>query len=623
LALLGAGVVITANFQSPAVALSPVNGVSEAKQYVIGNADDVRKYVEDRVDPAHNDTWATSWHQQGTHPGDPAPVLPVVLVGDSLTWYEAVGFGEGGGTQIFSPNAESWALSPYTSSSPDVSTRFVIQPEPDAGKTCAQGDPISSAGVLANAWCRGALVYTVSLADARAGDDQMRWAAAPYDWKAVLVGRSQHEVYMSGPVDAHPGRGNSTSESVTVLDPKLNLVKKVCVNTVEDQCLLTDPKVWVDSTEIPANSSHAFFRVDVKNTGNVELVNVHMALDTLEATAADVAKTGTATVDGKPANQALLAASLDVGQTASKIVVVPLDGTLDGVLKNTATANAELPETVRHPGATDGVPTVDPEGNPLSQRFTGNPTPGYYTGEPGMVPSNEDSAEVFERVAAIALEKWVCGETDNDCDEPVGLDLAALGAGTPAGGWVKSTVVPMASEALWLLVVTNPGETVLVNVTLNREDLLAGSDDHGDTTMECAVGRDLGRLDPGGSIAVMCTTDQITSTAEQTVINTARVCGAPADDNGNLLPGPDRVGNQPEVCSDESYAEVTTDEPKPAPDPTTTPTPTTPTTPAPAPKPKPLSVTGANVAVTVVLGMILLAGGIGLVAVRMRARQAQ
>ena len=134
----------------------------------------------------------------------------------------------------------------------------------------------------------------------------------------------------------------------------------------------------------------------------------------------------------------------------------------------------------------------------LMYRFTG------YNGEVGQVPSNTDSAQVTIPNPMIKLTKWVCNLYDDNkqpiCDMnaiPDGsqwlTQLAGIGEmqddgtivvtkndddtiptrpGTaPEGsGWVKAADgVPYEGAGLWLLVVTNIGNTAVTGINFNTE----------------------------------------------------------------------------------------------------------------------------------------------------------
>ncbi|MCL2091526.1 MAG: DUF11 domain-containing protein [Micrococcales bacterium] len=392
--LLGAGAIIS----SPAVAAAPTPvGVTGPVHYVIGTPQEAEQYVLSHLtDPMGNQTSSTSWFQSS-----PRLVRPVVLAGDSITWNEAVGMTESGGNVVYSPNAQSWAVNPHASPVGDY-TRITLDLPPDADRDCAAGPPAqlhSNTDTLGHAWCRGPLVYTASLLAAPPDDPHLMWGVSVYDSTGATIPpkTDQFGVLLAGPNNGFPGRSETTAEHVYVLDPSLALTKQVCVELEVADCDLADDSLWVDSTAIPAGSPQAVFRVTVTNTGNVELLNVHIADDYLTPDADDVTKVGLPAVDGGPAPGALFAASLQPDESASLIVTVPIDGILDGTLQNTVTANAELPDEV--PDTVFGSdPTIDPNGERLSKRFTGNPTPGHPDGEPEMVPSNQDDAEVIEIV---------------------------------------------------------------------------------------------------------------------------------------------------------------------------------------------------------------------------------
>ncbi|MCL2848807.1 MAG: DUF11 domain-containing protein [Micrococcales bacterium] len=646
LGLLGAAVVLPGG-SSPAVAAnSPVGVEGGPVHYVIGSLDELDEWLA--IDTRRA---TTSWYQ-----GSPSLIRAVVLAGDSVTWWEAVGMFEIGSPALWSPNAEHWAMDPHESPIGDY-TRIQLDLPATAGRDCATQPPAPWApgtDTLINAWCRGPMIYTASITDVTIDDNHMIWGVSAYDSTNALNNGHPHGALLTGPNNSFPGMAITASEHLYVLDPALELTKQVCTSTVVSACDVNDPDMWVDSVEIPSGSTQAVFRIDVTNTGNVELVNVHVAKDTVVPLPVDAGKVGTPTTNGGPVDGALFADTLQPDETATLIVTVPIDGTLVGPLRNIATANADLPDEIPDP-IFGSDPTIDPNGERLSKRFTGNPTPQFPDGEPAMVPSNIDEAQVSEQDPSIALQKWVC-EAGTGCAEPTGADLDTLAAGTPAGGWVKATTVEMSGDAQWLLVITNTGTTKLTDITLSVENLDAGASGHGATTSQCAQGTNLGTLAIGETVTVMCTTAEITATGEwgsgEDVVNTAQVSGDPSDVNGVKLPGPNGVGTQPPKVSDYSIAEVNTvapagedppppppppgedppppppppgEDPPPPPEPPVVeegPPPPPPVTP-PAPQlPPMLESTGANTLAAAVLGVVLLVGGTGLVLARVvRLRQ--
>ena len=102
-------------------------------------------------------------------------------------------------------------------------------------------------------------------------------------------------------------------------------------------------------------------------------------------------------------------------------------------------------------------------------------------------------AGIIQLTPNLKVTKWVCALPDNACaapsapadpDNPDGPTvLSTLAgyntdqgeiAGAPAGGWAKEATVPVGTDAHWLIVVTNTGQTLLHNVTL--DDDLASTD---------------------------------------------------------------------------------------------------------------------------------------------------
>jgi len=166
-----------------------------------------------------------------------------------------------------------------------------------------------------------------------------------------------------------------------------------------------------------------------------------------------------------------------------------------------------------------------------------------------------------------------------------------------------------------MLVLTNTGDTVLTDVALTREDLAAGGSGYGETTDECAVGTNLGRLIPGASISLTCTTSHITNTASlgsgKEVINTAQAQATPyeSDSLWQIIGDP-----LPDVTSSLDAAAVATTtwldkEPEPKP---------------PPPPPKPIVVVGSQATPELVTaGLAGCAIGLGWLGLALQWRRRQ
>ena len=212
-------------------------------------------------------------------------------------------------------------------------------------------------------------------------------------------------------------------------------------------------------------------------------------------------------------------------------------------------------------------------------------------------------AGVIHMVPDLKVTKWVCTRVGSPCDDPSapidpanptgptvldslagydreqGLEIA----GVAAGGWDKEVTVPSGTDAQWLIVVTNTGDTILRNVTLN--DDLEGtpaivSNGRGATG---AVDPPSVDLNPGEAAAFTLTTQDITNnndvipgidedglvnhgeptylTGSSSVVNTVQASGEPWGYNAQTkqierLTIPGSTQFMPNVVSNISSAEV-------------------------------------------------------------------
>jgi uncharacterized repeat protein (TIGR01451 family) len=420
--------------------------------------------------------------------------------------------------------------------------------------------------VVLNAWCHDPGVFQLTITKVNVVDASNYLVTNNYGfgtswWKNSPVpmptGWDPSAVQLAGPGSTTwptPGSGTTVGVSdgsiwqlVSVLDPGLGLTKQVCAKT-DGSCDPETEEGWVDSTQaephqIAYQQGTVQWRLTAQNTGNIALTNVHVAQDVTQSTeAAD----GAFTTDCA----AGLFPDLAPGASASIACTTELDDAIQGTLVNTATLNARFDDTI-----------LGPDGAPLLNRFTGNPTALSPAGEAHTVPSNQAQAAVEEPAPAISLDKYVCATSDKVCAVPAGAapTLDAI----VANGWVKAASLPYDATATWLLVVTNQGNTRLDQIQLSREDLTAGGQGYGATDcLALAQEADLGSLSPGQSKTLTCQTEAVTADAADAVVNTAQAQGRATDNNGQPLPGADG-GVYTVVESDESAAEVSTAPPAP------------------------------------------------------------
>ncbi|MCL2465024.1 MAG: hypothetical protein FWF28_08155, partial [Micrococcales bacterium] len=436
-----------------------------------------------------------------------------------------------------------------------------------ADNSATATDGYQANGTAYEYWCMGVGFTELTATDVAAPPAGYEWYYSYGPDIAQITKDLRPTVPISklgGPNNPLNGANATGQGSVIVLDPRLELDKEVCStgvgcdpNSVAGDDAPVPDSVdnttgqWVDSATVPQGTTQVEWRITVKNTGDIELDNVHLSADQQSTDPA----TGDASVVGADDCMAAGSASnignLQPGQSYSFSCTTPLTGDLSSTLVNQANANGSLPAgiSVMQSGKSVTVPLEFPDGTPVSNRYLGN------AGEAGMVPSNNDAAEVSMPNPGIGLTKWVC-TTGTNCAVPTGTTLAKLAGtaqtpGAAAGGWVKETTVAYDTAAEWLIVVTNTGNTNLAPVTL-ASDVVQGSG-HGDTT-GCTTGDVVAKsLAPGQSAAVTCTTAAITNTEPfvvgpevgDDVVNQAQATGTPVT-----------VGGAPIVLNGQTMADV-------------------------------------------------------------------
>jgi len=302
--------------------------------------------------------------------------------------------------------------------------------------------------------------------------------------------------------------------NTTLPKAEIGLEKYVCdgsatcdVPTVITPASLAAAK-WVPATTVPYNTT-AKWLIVITNTGDVTLSDVTLTKDVVTGLGHGATSTG-----------------CDQGTV--------LPGTLaPGAMGAITCTTTNITNTNAH-GAADVVNTAKSSGRPVDDQDEYYPKPND---EPGdwVVESPEDSAEVNTTAPepGMKVTKWVCSELTPDkkataCPDPTVADLAKLSGvsvdatgkvvvtpGQPTGGWVKAGTVPYNTDAKWLVVVSNTGETYLSNTHLNIETV-AGvgrvGPDHPVVApiVDLTAPGDL--LAPGESAYFKLTTEKITNT---------------------------------------------------------------------------------------------------------------
>ena len=564
----------------------------------------------------------------------------VLLPGDSLVGHGAVAQGmNGSGTTVALPDGTkiSDLFSPaagFFAPTPDSKVISSFKYTPGDGQ-CATDAPFATAsGTVQNLWCLDIGYFEFAINKIKPPDTGTQWSIGfEPDWAKMLTtypgiadSTASGLRYLGGPNQPLLG-ANATNEGyVFVPNPRLQLIKEVCstgtgciANTAGSAADTPVPDdqvnggLWVDAATLPLGSTQAEWRITVKNTGNIQLQNVHLANDktATDPKTDDASKVGTDDCMTQGASMG----DLMPGASDTIYCTTALTGNLQSNLVNWANANGSIPDYVNYlTGAATtasgnnavelAVPETADMDMTVAQAYKGN-AQADNTDVTGMVPSNNDAAMVNFVKPGLKLTKWVCKATT--CATPTGADLAALAgysnsggvtAGVAKGDWVKATQVSDGSTAQWLMVATNIGNTPLGGVTLKSDITTdAGTEIANPITFTKVYGDD--PLLPGASAIFTASTPNITNTnhsGQQTthrmdaittlddaqnvlfvtdtgeftyqpgndVVNTAVATGQPLNDNGQPLTdasgqtikGAD--GEDLMVVSNESTAEVTT-----------------------------------------------------------------
>jgi hypothetical protein len=281
------------------------------------------------------------------------------------------------------------------------------------------------------------------------------------------------------PVDAPNGLDTSsatTTVTVHVLDPKLELVKEVCATGTG--CDPADDAHWRPETAVVSGSA-VDWRLTARNTGNIALADVTVADDTITGPGAGATDCAGRTI----------AAHLPVGATAALVCST-----------SSVTSGEWVTNTARL-----GSVFADPSGGALLDRFGGS------------VDSAPAEARVRALVPSLALTKQVCVTG-------IGCDIA------DDTQWTERVVVAPGTDAEWRLTVRNTGDLTIADVVPSLETLSGGKTG---ASAECGA-LAFGDLAPGESRSRTCVTTSITDAAQDTV-NTAVVTGAPLGPDGGSL----------------------------------------------------------------------------------------
>ena len=257
----------------------------------------------------------------------------------------------------------------------------------------------------------------------------------------------------------------------------------------ENGWLDSAPGGWVKQTVVPYDGS-ADFLVVVRNTGNVDLIDVALTEENLSGIDVQCPKPDTL-------------GDLAVGAMTS------YSCTIDHV---TNTEAFDSGKEIINEAKAEGTP-VDRHRRPHNR-----------------IPTPPDTVKVRTELTGIALSKYVCS-TGTDCTVPD--SFTSLSA--PAG-WVKATTVDYGTSADWLVLVQNTGEVPLSNVGLETEDFTAGGAGFDAGSCVRPEGVVWETLDPDQIVPWQCTINNVTNTEAwntgKDIVNTARAQGTPVYSTG-------------------------------------------------------------------------------------------
>jgi len=476
----------------------------------------------------------------------------VMLPGDSMTGHGAVALGmNSSGTSVPLPDGVSIMdlyspMGGYFRVAPLSNIISNFEYTPGSGE-CATKDPTATAlGTVHNLWCMGVGFFTFEINDIQppANGSQWlfgfepNWAKILSDYPGISSGTESGLRYLSGPNDPELGANATNQGYILVPNPRLQLIKEVCstgTGCIDDQAgSLADTPVpdnqpntglWVDAATLPLGSQSVEWRITVKNTGNLQLMDVHLAND---KTATDP-KTSDADVLGADDCMTAGAHMGDLMPGASNTIYCTsqITGGLESDAVNWANANGSIPDYVNYltgaAGVEGGNNVIElslPEGLPTDQlvaaSYQGNAEASGVDTK-GMVPSNNDAAMINSLKPALKLTKWVCGA--DSCDIPTGNDLALMAGydantgavvpGVPEDGWVKAAQVDQGASAQWLMIATNIGNTNLADVTLRSDTVTDADLQIAPASFTKVSGQE--PLPPGGSAIFTAITDNITN----------------------------------------------------------------------------------------------------------------
>jgi len=303
---------------------------------------------------------------------------------------------------------------------------------------------------------------------------------------------------------------------------------------------------WEKEGTVPFNTTATWLMV-VTNTGNTSLSNIQLLNDTLINNGHGVSSTPT---DSSPA-------VIGPGQSATFIMTTP---NITNVQAAVTGIDPTVPVQAAEPGYNTGDDVInttgaqatpsDAQGNTLAVPNTVfDPTNSSTAVDPmsPVVAPNTSNAEVNTVVPTSNLKvtKWVCGTpTGTGCSPSPNLNalsgvrlnastgLPVVTTGQPDGGWVKETTVNYDSNADWLVVVANIGQTPLMNVTLHDTQPGNSQAGHGSTSAS-GLNPAAVNLAVGAQQAYILTTSSITNT-NPTVPDAAYDCSAAAA-TGNAI----------------------------------------------------------------------------------------
>ena len=437
---------------------------------------------------------------------------------------------------------------------------------------------------------------------ANASDPTGTWKRVPSNTDSAQVAMAQPGLKITKWVCDNNGThtGCQTNPTNSVLDHLAGYVSPSGTAPLGTVVTSSPDGGWVKSTTVDYYTA-AEWAVVITNTGNTYLSDFTVSdiaavagTDISDDMSAQLQQALEAELAGgtlNPGESILLTLKTDhVTATGEHGTFDYSDEALNSAKEPAYTAN-ETPDLVNEVSVTAGKSSADDAATEVFVDDDGNPVP---------VEAEPSQAEVNTSVdPGVKVTKWVCPASAT-CADPTPAQLVTLSGvsttdpvrtGATAGDWVKSTTnTTYGTDASWLIVAGNTGNTYLKITKEQVADQLIGGKGHGTLS---AITPDSITLAPNSSGFFRVNTDMITNTtstkttyqgtadeaskefpldtAGSEVVNEVKLTATPVTDStGDVrLPAPDTDPNATNVTymdpveSNLSYAEINTVPPKP------------------------------------------------------------